>query len=131
MLDDGSPTSTNLGNDHGFINKEYSLGLRHGSPTSTNLGNDHGFINKEYSLGLRPFGDIGNDHGFIKKEYSLGLRPFGEAQSKAMRAYAQSGQYRTIVKSRVRLTNSTCYFFLFFFCLTKHFFIVSTQPTRK
>ena len=25
MLDDGSPTSTNLANDHGFINKEYSL----------------------------------------------------------------------------------------------------------
>ena len=24
MLDDGSPTSTNLGNNHAFINKEYS-----------------------------------------------------------------------------------------------------------
>ena len=32
------------------------------------------------------------------------MRPFGEAQSKAMRAYAQSGQYHTIVESRVRLT---------------------------
>ena len=39
-----------------------------------------------------------NDHGFISKEYiSIGMRPFGEAQSKAMRAYAQSGQCRTIV----------------------------------
>ena len=25
MLDDGSPTSTNLGNDHGFISEEYLL----------------------------------------------------------------------------------------------------------
>ena len=32
------------------------------------------------------------------------MRPFGEAQSKAMRAYAQSGQYHTIVESHVRLT---------------------------
>ena len=32
------------------------------------------------------------------------MRPFGEAQSKAMRAYAQSGQYHTIVESRVRLS---------------------------
>ena len=35
------------------------------------------------------------------------MRPFGEAQSKAMRAYAQSGQYHTIVESRVRLTTRT------------------------
>jgi len=35
------------------------------------------------------------------------MRPFGEAQSKAMRAYAQSIQYHTIVKSRVRLTVRT------------------------
>ena len=40
------------------------------------------------------------------------MRPFGEAQSKAMRAgdheswraYAQSGQYHTIVEGRVRVT---------------------------
>ena len=32
------------------------------------------------------------------------MRPFGEAQSKAMRAYAQSGQYHTIMESRVHLT---------------------------
>jgi len=32
------------------------------------------------------------------------MKPFGEAQSKAMRTYAQSGQYHTIVESRVRLT---------------------------
>ena len=32
------------------------------------------------------------------------MRPFGEAQSKAMRAYAQSEQYHIIVKSRVPLT---------------------------
>ena len=54
------------------------------SPTSANLGNDHGFINKN--------------------TLSIGMRPFGEAQSKAIRAYAQSGQYHTIVESRVRLT---------------------------
>ena len=33
LLDDESPTSANLGNDHGFINRV-----------------DHGFINKEYYL---------------------------------------------------------------------------------
>ena len=48
--------------------------LDDGSPTSTNLGNDHG---------------------------SIGMRPFGGTQSKAMRAYAQSGQYHTIVESGV------------------------------
>ena len=32
------------------------------------------------------------------------MRPVGETQRKAMRAYAQSGQYHTIVESRVRLT---------------------------
>ena len=50
------------------------------SPTSTNLGNDHGFISKEY--------------------ISIGTRHFGKVQSKAMRAYAQNGQYRTIVEVR-------------------------------
>ena len=35
---------------------------------------------------------------------SIGMRPFGEAQSKGMRAYAQSGKYHTIVESRVHLT---------------------------
>ena len=49
------------------------------SPTSANLGN------------------VGNVHEFI-------IRPLGGAQSKVMRAYAQSGQYHTIVKSRVYLT---------------------------
>ena len=34
----------------------------------------------------------------------ISMRPFGEVQSKVMRAYAQSGQYHTIVESRVRLT---------------------------
>ena len=29
---------------------------------------------------------------------SIGMRPFGKSQSKTMRAYAQSEQYRTIVK---------------------------------
>ena len=57
------------------------------SPTSANLGNDHGFINKN--------------------TLSIGMKPFGEPQSKAMRAYAQSGQYHTIVESRVRLTPTT------------------------
>ena len=45
--------------------------------------------------------NLGNDHGFIIKEYiSISTRLFGEAQSKAMRAYAQSRQYHTIVESR-------------------------------
>ena len=45
--------------------------------------------------------NLGNDHGFISKKYiSIGVRPFGEAQNKNMKAYAQGGQYRTIVESR-------------------------------
>ena len=49
--------------------------------------------------------NLGNDHEFINKEYSLRvMRHFGESQSKAMRAYAQSGQYHTIMESCVRLT---------------------------
>ena len=44
--------------------------------------------------------NLGNDHGFISKEYiSIVMRSFGEAQNKVMRAYAQSEQYHTIVKS--------------------------------
>ena len=41
---------------------------------------------------------------YVRNTNSIGMRPFGEAQSQVMRAYAQSGQYRTIVESRVRLT---------------------------
>ena len=45
--------------------------------------------------------NLGNDHEFIKKKIHLQWHEaFWEAQSKAMRAYAQSGQYRTIVGSR-------------------------------
>ena len=52
--------------------------------------------------------NLRNDHEFISKEYiSIGMMLFGEAQSKAMRAYAQSGQFHTIVESRVHLTAST------------------------
>ena len=54
------------------------------SPTSVNLGNDHEFIIKEYSLHW--------------------LMPCGKAQSKVIRAYAQSGQYHTIVESCIHLT---------------------------
>ena len=36
----------------------------------------------------------------VRNTISIGMRPFREAQSKAMRAYAQSGQYHTIVESR-------------------------------
>ena len=40
------------------------------------------------------------DYGFTSEEYYLHCyEAFGEAQSKAMRAYAQSGQYHTIVES--------------------------------
>ena len=39
--------------------------------------------------------------GFISKEYiSIGTRSFGKTKSKVMRAYAQSGQYHTIVAVR-------------------------------
>ena len=35
---------------------------------------------------------------FINKEYiSIGMRRFGETKSKDMRAYAQSGQYHTML----------------------------------
>ena len=68
---------------HGILNSVRFV-LDDESPTSANLGNDHGFINKEYSLHWH--------------------EAFWEAQSKPMRAYAQSGQYHTIVESRVRLT---------------------------
>jgi len=38
-----------------------NLGLLGGSPTLTNLGNDHGFISKEYiSISTRPFGKTKN-----------------------------------------------------------------------
>ena len=44
-------------------------------------------------------GGSSNDHEFLSKEYiSNGMRPFGEARSKPMRAYAQSGQYHTIME---------------------------------
>ena len=36
----------------------------------------------------------------MRNTNSIGTRPFEEAQSKVTRAYAQSGQYHTIVKSR-------------------------------
>ena len=40
-----------------------------------------------------------NDHEFISKEYiSIGTKPLRETKSKAMRAYAQSRQYHTIVE---------------------------------
>ena len=52
-------------------------------------------VGRESHIGYR------NDHGFISKKYFfIGTRLFGEAQSKTMRAYAQSGLYHTIVKSR-------------------------------
>ena len=57
------------------------------SPASANLGNHHWFINKEYS-----------PHWYVA---------FWEAQSKATSTYTQSGQFHTIVESRVRLTAST------------------------
>ena len=36
----------------------------------------------------------------VRNTISIGMRSFGETQSKAMRAYAQSGQYHTILESR-------------------------------
>ena len=46
------------------------------------------------------------------------MRPFGEVQSKATRAYAQSGQYHTILESRVRLTMATFHFHTLLLFLT-------------
>ena len=43
----------------------------------------------------------------MRNANSIGMRPFGQVQSKAMRTYAQSGQYHTIVESCVRLTIET------------------------
>ena len=40
------------------------------------------------------------------------MRPFGEAQSKAMRAYTQSGQYHTVVERHIHLTNLKLHFLL-------------------
>ena len=49
--------------------------------------------------------NLGNDHWFIIEKYSFHwYKPFWGAQSKTMRAYTQSGQYHTIVESRVCLT---------------------------
>jgi len=40
----------------------------------------------------RELANLGNDHEFISKEYiSIGMRHIEEAQSKAIRAYAQNG----------------------------------------
>ena len=54
--------------------------------------------------------NLGNDHGFIIKEYYLHWHEaFWEAH-KAIRVYAQSGQYHTIMESRVHLTNRAAIF---------------------
>ena len=46
-----------------------------------------------------PRSNLWNDYEFFSKEYiSIAMRPFGKAQSNAMRAYSQSGQYHTIVR---------------------------------
>ena len=40
-----------------FVRGENCWGLLRGNPTLANLGNDHGFISKEYfSIDMRPFG---------------------------------------------------------------------------
>ena len=39
----------------------------------------------------------------VRNTNSIVTRPFGETQSKATRAYAQSGEYDIIVESRVHL----------------------------
>ena len=57
----------------------------------------------ELIMGVSPtLVNLVEDHGFISEEYYLNwYETFrGEAQSKVMRAYAQSGQYHTIVESR-------------------------------
>ena len=51
-----------------------------------------------------PTTNLENDHGFIIKEYYLHWYEAFSKSSKAIRAYAQSGQFHTIVESRVRLT---------------------------
>ena len=42
--------------------------------------------------------NLGNDYDISNEYISISIRHFGEAQSKVMRAYAQSGQYHTIVE---------------------------------
>ena len=73
MLDDESPTSTNLGNDHEFIIKEYSLywfEVFWGNPKQSHM---------------RAYAQSGQYHTIVESR-------------------VQSGQYHTIVESRVRLT---------------------------
>ncbi|KAG7012728.1 Alpha-ketoglutarate-dependent dioxygenase alkB [Cucurbita argyrosperma subsp. argyrosperma] len=49
--------------------------------------------------GVPRWANLGDDYEFINKEYiSIGTRPFGKTKSKVMRAYAQSGQYHTILE---------------------------------
>ena len=85
-----------------FVRWEDYWGLLGGSPTLVNLGNDHEFISKEY--------------------ISNGTRPFGETNNKAMRAYAQSGQYHTIVEIPWFLTSITRS--LAFTCIRTFFLLV-------
>ena len=52
--------------------------------------------------------DLGNDHGFITREYSLHWYEAGSPKQSHESFYAQSGQYHTIVESRVHSNSKTC-----------------------
>ena len=67
------------------------------SSTSANLGNDHVFIIKEYSLHWY--------EAYSLHWYEAFWRIPKQSHENVVRAYAQSGQYYTIVESRVRLTS--------------------------
>ena len=83
-----------------FITRTLELGLKI-APTQ--------FINIPFDDESLTLTNLGNDHGFIIKKYFLnGMRPFGGTQSKTTRAYVQSGQYHTIMESRVHLIIPTC-----------------------
>ena len=70
--------------------------------TSANLENNHEFINKEYS------------------PHSIGTRPFKEVKNKVIRAYAQSGEYHTIVES-----GSFCLYSNFIYLFMRNFQIIN------
>ena len=84
-------------------------------------------------LGESPaLANLRNDRRFIREQYiSIGMRPIGEAQSKAMIAYTQSGQYHTIVEiSNSSKPTKTAYFSMFLSYLFNYFGYYSIKYCR-
>ena len=66
-----------------------------------NLGNDHGFISKEYiSIGMRPSGEAQSKATrvvrIVGREFHIGIRAMPLEESSTL---AQSGQYHSVVES--------------------------------